>query len=312
MELDYKLINKFKELNDFLKREYDGKLDLQTTRELISAVGKIESIQQGNQGALTLMGVDGSYNSYGANYRHQVWVFRGLAKGTNQIGCFNHDILTPLDTTLRQKIEVLGREKRLSSFDVANLLIKQKLAEIELDVAIEGIDKVNPDVVFMDGSLIRYKIEHEEKWETLRQLAITKDITLVGIIEEIGTKNLGKYLNSPMYDREILFGLLKKGEKLTLDSQVREGFITTYIRPGEDPQPIAIDSLEGQESSLERVITLATELTPEKGRGIPVWIDMVDHEVRITNKLIEGLAQEYLSPDIRHKFLMGKRKERWY
>lgn len=312
MELDHKLINKFKELNEFLHSEYKDKLDLASARELIGTVGSFKKIELVSQGGLTLMGVDGSYNSYGANYPHQVWVFRGLAKGTNQKQCLSHDILTPLDIEFREKIEHLGKEKKLSSFDVASLLIKKKLAELELDVAIEGIEKIKPDIVFMDGSLIRYKIEHEQKWEKLKQLALGGKTVLVGIIEEIGTKNLGKYFDSPMYDREILFGLLEKGEKLTLNNQIREGFVTTYLRPGDDPQPIAIDTLKEQEVSLEKAISLATELTPEKGRGIPIWIDIVDHEVRITNKLIEELAQEYLSPDIRHKLLQGKRKERWY
>lgn len=314
MQLDKELIDKFKSINKFLEKNYMQNMDNNDLRIKLSQMGVVKPILV--EACLhneNLLGVDGSLNSYGANYPHQLWVFRSLAKTTNGKQVTKSDILTPLDGDFRKQIDTFSKEKNISSYDGVSFFIKEKLAEMELDVAIEGIIKFNPTVVFMDGSLIRFKIECEQKWGVLKQLVLEKKILLAGIIEEIGTKNLGKHLDlGDIYDREIMFGLLHKGEQFKLDSQIKEGFITTFVRPGEDPQPVAVDCLLEQQENIDKIISLATSLTPQKGRGIPIWLDIVDTEVRITNKIVEGLVENYISPDLRYKLFVGKRKERWF
>lgn len=312
MEFGNDLIYKMRELNSSLEQGYQGSLDKKYIRDKLEQLGRITEIKKMNHQQTVLVGVDGSYNSYGANYPHIVWIFRALAKGTNNEQVYLHDILTPLDITFRDKIEMFSREKRISPYDAVNLYIKRKLAEIEVDAAILGIDKCDPQIVFMDGSLIRYKIECEDKWNHLKELAISKGILLVGIIEEIGTKSFGKYLDTSFYDREVLFGVINKGEAFFPDIQVKDGFATSYIRPGNDPQPIAIDCLTEQIDQQEIAISLAAQLTPENGRGIPIWIDVVDSEVRITNKAIEDLVNSFINADLKQMLLSAKRKERWY
>ncbi len=313
MKIDKELIDKFRKLNNFMEEQYFNGIFSDSLKKELMGIGTFHIISDLSLGEENLMGVDGSYNSYGANYPHQLWVFRALAKGTKGGEYISHDILTPLDLEFRRKVEEFSKEKKISPYDGINFFIKGKLAQIELEVALKGIELISPSVIFMDGSLIRYKIECEEKWEQLKELCLEKGILIAGIIEEIGTKNLSKELMlGEYYDREIIFGLLNKGEIFTPNKQIKEGFVTTFIRPGEDPQPIAIDCLQEQRESIPRVITLAANLTPSKGRGIPIWLDVVDNEVRITNKIVEELAENYISPNFRYKLLRGKRKERWF
>ena len=51
-------------------------------------------------------------------------------------------------------------------------------------------------------------------------------------------------------------------------------------------------------------------LTPEQGRGIPYWLDIVDNQVRVTNPLVQTLVEQYIDPEIRHRILMLKRNDR--
>lgn len=313
MDIDKQLIEKLKIFNEFLVDNYQSKISKDRVKPILSELGVIKTILQGDTKDENLLGVDGSYNSYGANYPHQLWMFRGLAKATRGGQAIQSDILTPLDQQFRKKVELFSKARNISPYDGVGFFVKEKLAEMELDVAIQGAIDLKPSVIFMDGSLVRYKIESEKKWEKLKKIILDEGILLAGVIEEIGTKNLTNYLNlGEVYDREIMFGVLDIGEQFILKEQVKEGFITAFVRPGEDPQPIAIDCLLEQRGYMDKLISLAASLTPRKGRGIPLWLDIVDSEVRITNKVVDGLVENYISPDLRYKLLTGKRRERWF
>jgi hypothetical protein len=55
---------------------------------------------------------------------------------------------------------------------------------------------------------------------------------------------------------------------------------------------------------------LVYSLTPEQGRGIPFWLDIVDNQVRVTNPLVETMVEQYIDADLRHRLLAVKRSDR--
>ena len=75
------------------------------------------------------------------------------------------------------------------------------------------------------------------------------------------------------------------------------------------PKPIGIDLLEEQQIYLNEVANLVYTLTPKDGRGIPLWLDIIDKSVRISDKVMEGLLSTYLGEDY-VEFIRPKREKR--
>ena len=71
-----------------------------------------------------------------------------------------------------------------------------------------------------------------------------------------------------------------------------------------------MDILDSQREYLEEMARLVLTLTPEDGRGVPLWIDIVDREVRITDQLIRGLLESYLDREILEKLFISERDKR--
>ncbi|MDD4570385.1 MAG: DNA double-strand break repair nuclease NurA, partial [Tepidanaerobacteraceae bacterium] len=114
----------------------------------------------------------------------------------------------------------------------------------------------------------------------------------------------------PASDWEILFGLLEVGEILEIAPGLfKEGFRTCFMRASVDPKPIGIDLLEEQQGYLNEVVDLVFTLTPRDGRGIPLWLDIIDKNVRITDAVMKGLLSTYLGEDY-VEFLIPKREKR--
>ncbi len=89
----------------------------------------------------------------------------------------------------------------------------------------------------------------------------------------------------------------------------KEGFRTCFMRASVDPKPIGIDLLEEQQGYLKEVVDLVYTLTPSDGRGIPLWLDIIDENVRISDEVMKGLLNKYLGEEY-VEFLMPKREKR--
>ncbi|HHV38235.1 MAG TPA: DNA double-strand break repair nuclease NurA [Tepidimicrobium sp.] len=315
------------QLNRILSTKYGDvlSLDKKTFRDFIHEnVGTITKIQRLNRENISLcaqkggiLGVDGSNNRMGGAYPHFVEIYQGLAlssiEGNRPI--FKTDFYTPLypeegDNPLEDLSE--GEES----------IRKRKLSTIEVEAALEGIKQFNPYAVFMDGSLIRYNIECSDIWMELREECEKRNIVIIGIIEDIKTSIIGKLLSEHgllereghFYDRELLYGLLEYGEMILIDEGVTkksdEGFSTLFMRSSQSPAVIGIDILDSQREYLEYMARLILSLTPEDGRGIPLWLDIVDREVRIPNQMIKGLLESYLDREILELFFVPERDKR--
>ena len=82
------------------------------------------------------------------------------------------------------------------------------------------------------------------------------------------------------------------------------------MRSSQAPTVIGMDILDSQKSHLEEMARLVLSLTPEDGRGVPLWIDIVDSEVKIPDQMIRGLLESYLNREILEMFFISERDKR--
>lgn len=314
-------------LNKVLTDKYRDilSLDKEVLKQFINKnVGTIKRIKRLSKGELCffmnkggILGVDGSNNRMGGAYPHYIEIYRGLAKSTiyKDQPIFKTDFYTPLYS----EKEAGDSENPLEKDEAIR---GKMLSAIELDVAIEGIERFKPHVVLMDGSLIRYHIESHDKWIKLREECEKNNIILIGVIKDIKTSIIGDLLikdsslsvNKVYHDRELLYGLLEYGEivpiKPWVTKKAEEGLSSLFMRSSETPNVIGMDILDSQSERLENMARLVLSLTPRNGRGVPLWIDIVDMEVRIPDKMIRGLIESYLDRGIMEKLFISERDNR--
>lgn len=320
------LKDKVKELNHLMQDKYKEvlSLDKATLRKIIEDhIGLIVSMDMLSTADLNtyekkggIVGVDGSTNKIGGAYPHFVEVFQGLAKSTliqNQ-PIFKSDIYTPLfsdkQENILEKDEKQIEEKR-----------NKALANIEVEVALESISKFKPYAILMDGSLIRYYIYSYDSWIKLREECEKYGILLVGVIKDIKTSIIGEKLgelNPTMkinaYDKELLFGQLDYGEMIIIKDEVNKkkesGYSSVFMRSSLDPSVIGMDIIDSQSQYIEEMGKLVFTLTPENSRGVPLWLDLVDAEVKISDAIMKSIIERYMDREIYERFFISERSKR--
>lgn len=310
------LKHKLRTLNRELRRMYPpDDFRFETLRRRLEDVGTFFPVEKWSEGELKswlgeglLIGVDGSVNSTPGTHPHTLSIFQALAKGTRGEEHWEAEVYTPL---LEPEEEMEGGAARGAQRRGTIL------SGLELRAALEAVRKWSPRVVMMDGSLRHFMIDDAEGWNRLKEAAEQSGVLLVGVSEEIGTKGLARELFSdrPTWsDRDILYGVLHQGEAYAWEgwNSSDTGLWKVVIRSSGSPQPVGIDGLISQWEHREGLIRLCRTLAPDAGRGIPLWLDIVDAEVRVTDPLIKAMVEEYLDPDLLHRLLLPKRSERHY
>ncbi|MBS4537924.1 DNA double-strand break repair nuclease NurA [Clostridium sp. D2Q-11] len=340
LEVNKDMKNLVSELNEILSEKYEkvSKLDKKYIRQLVhKEVGNINKCRKLSKGVLAeyatgggIVAVDGSNNKFGGAYPHFVELYQGLARGSkeNENPIVEVDFYTPLYIEREQEIiDKLDKgdsnKGKPTKSEVDTFIRNYKLSCIELKAAIRAALELNPKIIMMDGSLIRYKIECQDKWRELKSVCEEKNIILIGVVKDIKTNIVGttlaekKSLEPPMnflYDRELLYGILEMGETLIPEIQnipkYEEGLSSLFIRSSRSPMITGVDILNSQRSYLKEMANLVYTLTPENSRGIPLWIDIIDKEVRISDKLMRGLLDRYLDRDILEKLFVSERSKR--
>lgn len=323
-----KLKEKIISLSSNLKEAYRLILDIEDDelRDFIAKeIGSIKTLEKLTKEELLhyqkkggIVGVDGSNNRAGGSHPHFVEAYQALAKSTchKDEGIFLADIYTPLGEAPREA-SLLEEKDGDESEDKKNIM----LATLEVQAAIEAVDRFQPYAILMDGGLIRYNIYAKKRWLELRALCEEKDILLVGVIEDIKTSIIGdklkevyKDLKTSIYDREILFGKLSYGEMIIINERVnkkgREGYSSAFIRSSRSPSVIGMDILDSQKKSIEDMARLVVTLTPETSRGIPLWLDIVDKEVKISDEIMKGLLETYMDRGLYERFFIAERDKR--
>ena len=321
-DLKEKIVN----LNNSMEERYREVLSIDKLflrRFIEEYIGKITSLKKLDNKYLALyeakggiVGVDGSTNRMGGAYPHFVDIFQGLAKSTiiNNKAIFKSDLYTPLFSEKENNI-LAEDEKEIA--EQRNKL----LANIEVEVALEAVRKYKPYAILMDGSLIRYNIYSYDSWINLRDECENQGVLLVGVIKDIKTSIIGDKLkevysniNVEVYDRELLFGQLQYGEMIIINDEVnkknKEGYSSIFMRSSLQPTVIGMDIIDSQKEYLEEMGRLVFTLTPENSRGVPLWLDIVDKEVQISDAIMKGLMERYMNRDLYERFFVSERAKR--
>lgn len=265
-----------------------------------------------------VVGVDGSVLKKGGAHPHYVEVFQGLAKSTKYEDkpIFRSRISSPLlsenpPSILDDDLEDDEKENKRDEY----------LSKIEVQVALASIEELKPHVIMMDGSLLRYSIDCKEEWEELRYQCEANKIFLIGVIEDTKTKIIGERLvksgrsNILAYDRELLFGKLDLGEIILIDDRISGkgksgGISSAFLRTSLTPNVIGMDILNTQRKHLEDMANLVWTLTPENSRGVPLWLDLVDEEVKVSFGMLDALLKKHLDRDIYERLFVETRSKR--
>ena len=325
--INEELKNKIGYLNEVLIDKYKDVLSMdkisfkEFIQEKIGPIIKLEKLTKEELANCAekggILGVDGSNNRMGGAYPHFVEIYQGLAKSTlhKDKPIYKTDFYTPLYS---EKEELPLENERQGEESIR----KYKLSAIEVEAALGGIREFNPYAIIMDGSLIRYDIECFDKWMELRKECEEKGIILIGVIKDIKTSIIGEALKEDksldikecFYDRELLYGLLEYGEMIAIYDKVakksKEGFTSLFMRSSQAPTVIGMDILDSQKNHLEEMARLVLTITPKDSRGVPMWIDIVDSEVKIPDKMIRGLLESYLDRNILEMFFISERDKR--
>ncbi|WP_077369409.1 DNA double-strand break repair nuclease NurA [Anaerosalibacter sp. Marseille-P3206] len=328
------LKEKVNELNMILNEKYRKLLDMNNDdlrdfiQQNIGEIVKVEKLSTEeldsfyNRGGI--IGVDGSKNRLGGAYPHYVEIYQGLAKSSisSNEPVYIADFFTPLNTEEEDEIIKRNGKDTLDTSGNEEFIRNYKLSGIEVDVALESVKKYNPYAIMMDGSLIRYDIECFEKWVELRKECEKRGVILIGVIKDIKTSMVGTMLLEEgvlrdadyLYDREMLYGLLGYGEMIKIREDVakksKEGFASVFMRSSNTPNVIGMDIIDSQREYLDEMARLVFTLTPVNSRGVPLWLDIVDKEVKLSDKMMRSLLENYLDRDILEKFFISERDKR--
>ncbi|CAH2215175.1 DNA double-strand break repair nuclease NurA [Tepidibacter aestuarii] len=314
MEIKNDLINNFKEVNYQLKtihrplknigvKKIRQELEIKNMKKLSNE----ELIRIRKEG--DIIGIDGSKNKKGNLHPHYLVAISALAKSMdlNKEPISLYQVFSPL-------IDKLNSEK-------AKEKEENIMSELEAEVAIQSVQKYSPHIIMMDGSLMTYSIKCHEKWKELKRKCIENNILLIGIIEEIKTKEMAHVLKlkeidigEDVYDKEVLFGSLKEGEYINIlpgkSKKTKEDIDCCFLRTSSDPSAIAMDFLSVQKENMQKLCDIVYTLTPKNSRGIPIWLDIVDKEVKITDEMMNALIDTYIDKDLSNLFIKPKREER--
>lgn len=326
-DISGELKDKIKMVNKVLLNKYEEVLsiDREYLRGYInSRIGPILKIDKFTEKELKkytelggILGVDGSKNRMGGAHPHFLEVYQGLAKSTlyKDKPIYKVDFYTPLYTEEEEANwleEDVVRDEKISN---------KKLAAIEVEAALEGVQELNPYAVMMDGSLIRYKIVCSEKWERLKEECEKRNILLVGVIKDIKTSIIKESIKEDnflpikecFHDKELLYGLLDYGEVILTNINTKKemrGFASLFMRSSQAPTVIGMDILKSQQSHILEMARLVFTLTPKYSRGVPLWLDIIDNEVKIPDQMIRGILESYLDRRIFEMLFVSERDKR--
>jgi hypothetical protein len=321
------LVSELKELNNYLEKRHrvggtTGERRQQAEQKGVFAPlsglsGKeISSFFQGRP----LVGVDGSLATYGASYPYVVTFFRALAhttsSGSSNERIWVQKIFSPLLPRYQEKME--ERISKGQNPDEAMAHLRwETLATLEAKAALQVLES-RPRLVVFDGGFARLKMHAPQIWNELKVTALEQEVLLLGVTEEIATCSLAQTLIAEgeqglpglMGDREILFGLLQPGETYRLHEGDSGEQGRLYARFARHPQVVAVDYLRDQESVFEPALNFLYSITPSHGRGFPLWLDVVDAEVRLSREEVEAMIATCLDPAMAEVFLRPLRASR--
>lgn len=271
-----------------------------------------------------VVGVDGSLNTFGGDPPHYVALIRAAAVpagGTydpmalEQVGLLQFDVWSPL------------AEGGEAGADAA-LQLRRRQTRLEAEVACAAIEHLKPSLLLIDGGLVRFYKEAIDSFRILAKKASENGILVAGIIENVESAAIQQQAEPAAWpgwggvsDRALLWDVLSYGEVLKLGRPLELGegeggqgpaIRRWFMQSSQGGAAIGLDFLEDQAAryDLTWVAEYLFTLTPADGRGVPVWMDMVDRQVRITEEEIQTWVNTFLSVEVRRRLLASKRSQR--
>ncbi|MGB9791302.1 MAG: DNA double-strand break repair nuclease NurA [Thermacetogeniaceae bacterium] len=265
-----------------------------------------------------LVAVDGSFNTYGASFPYLVTFFRALARSTGENSetggrIWGHRLFSPLLPSCWEKIKE-KLEQGLEAEDALASIRWEMLAELEAEVGLQALAAEKPRLLLWDGGFARLEIHAAATWVRIRKKALDQGTVVLGVTEEIATSSLVQSLlpgaGENWGDREVLYGLLEPGEAFLREEGDKKKRGRVYVRFASHPQVLAVDYLPEQRGELMTALCYLYTITPSHGRGFPLWLDIVDAEVRITKEEMDTLLAAYLDPELVEFYLRPLRSWR--
>lgn len=270
-------------------------------------------------GKRTITAVDGSRLEYGSFYPYYIAFMRSLACSAGNPKLEESRVITPLDDNeVNELVESLAKSNRISNEEAWKLYLKNALAQLELKNAIAAVKKYQPYMLMLDGGFLLF--DKFPEWEILCAECLNSNTILVGVIEEVATSGVAPMIGIEssdrprVYDREILFGLIARGEYLHFypENKIKKDYATVFARFSTSPQAIACDFIPQQESYIEDAMNLLITLTPANGQGIPSWLQLVDAQVRLRKKDMDRVLYTCLDSSLLERYFMPNRERRVY
>jgi hypothetical protein len=321
-----KLNEELKKINVELKNRFTGFLSKTELRQkLADNLGNLKELSNLSAeeiikwtGGRPVAAVDGSVNSVGSVFPYIIYLLQAQAMISDSKNEVLAEIFSPLVpehylqlSNLAEELQALPEQAIMQKKDLA-------LTELELAAAIRAVQTYRPFLILFDGGFARFERYAFAAWQEYQKLALAGGVLTVGVIEEAKSFGLATALglsvsNPQVYDRELLFGLLQPGEAFLPDFGnviKKRGYYTAFARFSQSPQAVACDFLDEQQGQAEQIMNYLYAITPSGSRGIPLLLDIVDAEIKISHKEMEMLAEVCLDADIREKYLIANRKRR--
>lgn len=310
-----------KNLDEFKRKFMDLRSRLteiihERDRIVLNILNSKEKIIEKEEFNLSAVFVDGSLMKMGGNYPNFFYIFRSLSMNPfSGERMLIYDLFSPLlpeDRTYFDKVlsEIKREKEVLSDLIYAEERIRyEKMARSEILSALYSTKSLDSgDILVMDGSLTHFKKQVEEEFNKLLNNCKSKGIILVGIIEDIYGRELS---NLDLSDKELLTGKLGVGEMIFVPYPERKkGFSTVYLRTSNDPVPIAFDIPIVFKDMYKEVASFIMYITERNGRGIPLFLDEVDREVKITEREARLMGRQFVGEKIFDTFFTPKRRLR--
>ncbi|WP_164985053.1 DNA double-strand break repair nuclease NurA [Ammoniphilus sp. CFH 90114] len=318
----------------YLQEEWTEQIDSQPSKENLRrliqehGIGEFVSIQKMDKEELiyylngrTVAGVDGSSNSFGGSYPGTIALLQAGAMTMKRNKYLVGDALSPMSRRDRLRIAEYQDRHTLGESEAYLRYKDERMAQLEVEAALKLLESEEPALMLFDGGFVRYESKAFLLWEEYASRAREKNIFSIGIIEEVGTNFISRALIEALggkllpYDRQILFGVLEPGEALFLNTDLKhKGFsgryYTCFARLSAHPSIIGCDVFLDRKEELSTALRFLFANTLEGSRGVPFWIDRVDHEIKLTYKETEAMIRHAFPPAWVEKFLVSQRSRR--
>lgn len=279
-------------------------------RERLGALGTFRRVESAMASGEHWGAVDGSVVSLGGPFPYVVEVYRVLARDTRGGEIVENRLFCPL----RGEDMALFRDRGGQDEDSLAEFRRGLLTEMELAAGRYLVQRERPALLLLDGGLLPLSRRAGAAWRALQAAADAVGTLLVGVVEDVATRSLAPAAGIPIpaFDREVLYGVLQPGEAFLPGPAVaKEGIATAFVRWGQDPRPTAVEVRVQDAGQLPRVLERLAATVPRHGRGTPLWLDLVDRDVRLRHEDIEMWLQTALGP-VYDQWLLPNRRRRDY